>query len=72
MEFREIFVDEYLKKDGITKHALYRIKGQIKDEGVNILRRYKDFVYLRRILTFNWPACWIPQIPPKQMIVKLI
>lgn len=72
MDQREIFVEEFLKKDGLTKHALYRIKGQVKDGEVNIMRRYKDFIYLRRILTLNWPACFVPQIPPKQMIVSFI
>jgi hypothetical protein len=50
-------------------HVVYKISGRDPEGEFEVLRRYKDFVNLREILVKEWPGCYIPKIPPKQMIV---
>ena len=69
METRSISVTDFARKDGIIKHVQYTIKGTDSLGEINIMRRYKDFTYLRKILVSNWPGCFVPQIPQKQTIV---
>jgi hypothetical protein len=70
MHVNHIFIESFQKQEGIIKHAQYVIKGHLGQNTINISRRFKEFAYLRKTLIFNWPACVVPQIPPKQMIVK--
>lgn len=67
---RPLSVTDFKRKDGIVKHVQYAIQGTDPSGPINITRRYKDFTYLRKLLVSNWPGCFVPQIPPKQMIVN--
>jgi hypothetical protein len=50
-------------------HTVYKICGQDPEGQFEALRRFKDFLMLRSALVKDWPGCYIPQLPPKQMIV---
>jgi sorting nexin-1/2 len=52
-------------------HVIYKIHGKDSEGKFEVLRRYRDFISIRSLLLINWPGCYIPQIPPKQMIVIL-
>jgi sorting nexin-1/2 len=65
-------IDTDIKADKLIKHTLYSISGEDSSGSFACLRRYKEFSTLRNILVLQWPGFYIPQIPPKQMIVKLI
>ena len=62
--------DPLVKEDGLIKHVEYRVSGQDQKGNFEVYRRYKDFKVLRSILVQNWGGCYVPQIPPKQMIVS--
>lgn len=53
-------------------HTVYKITGKDPEGPFSVYRRYKEFASIRKILTENWPGCYIPQIPGKKMIVKSI
>jgi sorting nexin-1/2 len=53
-------------------HVEYKIHGRDTDGDFEVMRRYRDFLAIRTILVQNWPGCYVPQIPPKQMIVRKI
>jgi hypothetical protein len=46
----------------------------IKVKGINelIFRRFSDFFSLREKLTERWPGVFIPNIPPKKTVVKIV
>jgi hypothetical protein len=62
-------IDTDIRSEKITKHVLYSISGDDAQGSFACLRRYKEFSTLRYVLTVQWPGFYIPQIPPKQMIV---
>jgi hypothetical protein len=51
-------------------HIDYKIHGRDVDGDFEVMRRYRDFLAIRTILVQNWPGCYVPQIPPKQMVVR--
>ena len=63
-------VDTEIRTDKLRKHVLYSISGADSTGSFACLRRYKEFSTLRNILVIQWPGVYIPQIPPKQMIVN--
>ena len=63
-------IDTEIRSDKFRKHVLYSISGNDHIGSFACLRRYKEFATLRYILVTNWPGFYIPQIPPKQMIVN--
>jgi hypothetical protein len=62
-------IDTEIRTDKLRKHVLYSISGEDTTGSFACLRRYKEFSTLRNILVMQWPGIYIPQIPPKQMIV---
>ena len=62
-------IDTEIRSDKFRKHVLYSISGEDTIGCFACLRRYKEFATLRSILTTQWPGFYVPQIPPKQMIV---
>lgn len=72
-EIVAISVDSYKIEEGRVKnHVVYIIRGQDSQGPFEASRRYKEFQSLRLILTINWPACYIPKLPPKKAMVKII
>ncbi|CAG9336197.1 unnamed protein product [Blepharisma stoltei] len=63
--------DPTINNASIRKYALYPITGNDSSGNFQINRRYKDFRALRDVLSKQWQGCYIPQIPPKQMIGNL-
>lgn len=51
-------------------HINYKIHGKDSDGEFEVSRRYRDFLAVRTLLVQYWPGCYIPQIPPKQMVVN--
>lgn len=61
-----------IKHSSFRKHVLYTVSGNDSLGGFQVLRRYKEFLALRKILMIEWPGCCILSLPPKQVIVKFI
>lgn len=61
-----------IKHSSFSKHVLYTVSGSDSLGGFQVLRRYKEFLALRKILMIEWPGCCILSLPPKQAIVKFI
>ena len=38
----------------------------------NVHRRFSDFVWLRNTLAVRYPGVFVPPLPPKKTIVRLI
>ncbi len=57
-------------KDGLKNYVIYTIR--IKNVDDPIYRRYSDFFVLRSKLVERWPAVYIPNIPPKKVMVIFI
>lgn len=53
------------------KHHEYKITGKYKDEEFTIMRRYKEFHLLHKVLQDRWPGFFIPPIPRKKTYGKL-
>ena len=64
--------DPVVNDKKLTKHVLYKVRGCDSAGAFEVMRRYKDFVALRKILVQRWPGCVVPSIPPKQLIVATI
>lgn len=62
--------DPTVKDAKITKHVLYKVKGEDINGSFEVMRRYKDFAAVRKVLAQRWPGCIIPSIPPKQLLVR--
>jgi len=67
---RTILVDRTEeRKTTLSKYLVYLVKCDPKPKGVvTVARRYSDFVWLRRVLTEEFPALWVPPLPPKKMM----
>eukprot|EP01017_Pseudomicrothorax_dubius_P006391 TRINITY_DN11810_c0_g2_i4.p1 TRINITY_DN11810_c0_g2~~TRINITY_DN11810_c0_g2_i4.p1 ORF type:complete len:118 (+),score=14.98 TRINITY_DN11810_c0_g2_i4:131-484(+) len=57
--------------DKIKKHVIYSVKGVDRDGTFEVYRRYSEFSQLRALLISRWPGCYIPPLPPKQVINNL-
>ncbi|CAG9319965.1 unnamed protein product [Blepharisma stoltei] len=55
----------------LRNFVTYPISGSDSTGNIQTSRRYKDFKALRDILSRQWPGCYMPQIPPKQMTGNL-
>jgi len=66
---RKIVVDRTEeRKTTLSKYLVYIIECEPKPKGVvTVARRYSDFVWLRKILTDQYPALWVPPLPPKKI-----
>jgi len=66
---RKIVVDRTEeRKTTLSKYLVYIIECEPKPKGVvTVARRYSDFVWLRKILTEQYPALWVPPLPPKKI-----
>jgi len=66
---RKILVDRTEeRKTTLSKYLVYLIECDPKPKGVvTVARRYSDFVWLRKILTEQFPALWVPPLPPKKI-----
>ena len=65
----EITVSDPVKKEGFKSYVVYTVKAKyLKDP---VLRRYNDFHILRTKLVERWPGVYIPNIPPKKIVVIL-
>ena len=58
-----------VKSTTFRKHILYTVSGSDSIGGFHVLRRYKEFLSLRKVLVIEWPGCSILQLPPKQAMV---
>ena len=58
-----------LIEERLRKHVTYKITGEDSISKFEILRRYKEFRVLHRILVQLWPGCFIPKIPKKKAVV---
>ena len=65
-------INTEIRNDKFRKHVLYSISGEDISGCFACLRRYKEFATLRGILVSYWPGFYVPQIPPKKMIVIYI
>ena len=54
-------------KEGIKTYVVYTIITNKINEPV--YRRYSDFFALRTKLIERWPGVYIPNIPPKKLVV---
>jgi len=66
---RKILVDRTEeRKTTLSKYLVYIIECDPKPKGVvTVARRYSDFVWLRKTLTDQHPALWVPPLPPKKI-----
>jgi len=67
---RKILVDRTEeRKTTLSKYMVYLIECDPKPKGVvTVARRYSDFIWLRKILTEQFPALWVPPLPPKKIM----
>jgi len=57
------------RKTTLSKYLVYMVECDPKPKGVvTVARRYSDFVWLRRVLTEEFPALWVPPLPPKKIM----
>ena len=57
------------KRDGLKSYVVYKVVVNRKPDPV--YRRYSDFFTLREKLIERWPGVYIPNIPPKKVVVKI-
>lgn len=57
-----------IREDTLSKYVIYTVQGLDNQGDFERVRRYTDFVKLRMLLIENWPTCYVPPIPPKQVI----
>jgi hypothetical protein len=62
-----INVTRPLKREGLKSYIVYTVIVNRKKE--EIYRRYSDFFALREKLIERWPGVYIPNIPPKKVVV---
>ncbi|CAG9328168.1 unnamed protein product [Blepharisma stoltei] len=68
----EIYItNSTLKDDTFSKYISYWIQGHDSSGNFQVYRRYSDFLALRTQLIQKWPGCYIPPVPPKQLIGNL-
>lgn len=68
----EIKITEYLKReDNLRGYHVYVIKGNDNQGFIDVQRRYNDFFLIRRLMTQKWPGCYIPPLPPKDVLKKM-
>ncbi|EAS02031.1 PX-SNX8-Mvp1p-like protein (macronuclear) [Tetrahymena thermophila SB210] len=61
-------VDPIVKKEGVSQHVVYTVKGEDKLGTFEVIRRFSDFDGLRTYLQKRWPSCYIPPIPDKKSV----
>lgn len=61
-------VDPNVKKEGVSQHVVYTVKGEDKLGTFEVLRRFSDFDSLKVFLQKRWPSCYIPPIPDKKSV----
>ncbi|OMJ86721.1 hypothetical protein SteCoe_11731 [Stentor coeruleus] len=59
-------IDPKIKSGILSKNVLYTVTGTDTIGGFHVLRHYKEFLALRKILIVEWPGCCILQLPSKQ------
>jgi hypothetical protein len=62
-----IHVNNPIKRDGLKSYVVYTVIVERKPDPV--YRRYSDFYELREKLMERWPGVYIPNIPPKKVVV---
>ena len=62
LKISKIYIPKTSELNGKT---LYHIKGDFIPKNTEVIRRYRDFDLLYKKLIHNWPAVFIPPIPPK-------
>ena len=69
-EDAEVTVSDPIKKEGFQSYVVYTVKSKSLNDP--LLRRYNDFHSLRLKLIERWPGVYIPNIPPKKVVVRII
>ena len=59
------------KESNLIKYIAYTIKGEDKEGNFYVLRRYSDFLLLRKTMVDRWPGVFIASLPEKQAIGNL-
>lgn len=60
----QINIRDYKQEEGIFfDYITYEIDGIYKENKFTVFRRYKEFIYFRKILLTNWPGILIPPLP---------
>ena len=60
--------DPEIQSGGIGKHVVYVVRGSDEKSSFESVRRYKEFIALRKRLVETWPGVFIPAIPPKKAV----
>lgn len=63
--------DHFTKEDRFRDFTVYTLKGADSQGVIEITRRYSDFFLIRRYLLLKWPGCYIPPLPPKNMLKNM-
>lgn len=58
-------------ENAFAKYVIYRITGKDSSGCFEANRRYKDFLTLRDQMSYRWPGCFIPSVPPKRILGNL-
>eukprot|EP00954_Amorphochlora_amoebiformis_P020599 1340568-Amorphochlora_amoeboformis.AAC.1 len=56
--------------EGLTSHMAYKIKTEHKNKKSEVLRRYREFLWLKTVLVEKYPGYLVPALPEKGMIRK--
>jgi hypothetical protein len=59
-----------VKREGLKSYVVYTVIVNRRKEPK--YRRYSDFYLLREKLIERWPGVYIPNIPPKKVVVRII
>jgi len=63
--------EHFTKEENYMKHIVYVIKGFDGQGPIEISRRYSEFAMIREVLVIRWPGCFIPPLPPKDIMQKV-
>jgi len=59
------------RKDSFSKYIVYEVSGNGLNGHFKIVRRFREFEKLRKVLLLSWPGCYIPSIPFKKSVGNL-
>lgn len=60
-----------LVEDGLQSYVLFDLSGADQLGVFKVQRRYRHFHRLRQVLVNNYPALYIPPLPPKKAVGNL-
>ena len=61
-----------IKTTAASKHHVYKVRGKDHLGEVDILRRFREFDQLRKVLYSRFLGLYIPPIPEKKNLVRII